>query len=185
MLLHQVVTPVLKKKDKEEVLTKQEQDAIKREAKKDKAHDKEEEVDRGKQKIDNVPIIMATETPKDKEKRVLPQISINFDKPLNIGQMSPIESMLVAAAVQARASQDLVKSEIEDKKLIEMSMNVVQKVVPKLQLDPNSNPSGNLLQLINNINTNFESLEKETTKKVLEKFKEGCMETFQKMTELG
>lgn len=41
-----------------------------------------------------------------------------------------------------------------------------------MQLDPNSSTSGKLLQLINNVNTNFDSLEKSTTKRVLDIFKE-------------
>lgn len=85
---------------------------------------------------------------------------------------------MVVAIVQDQARQDLVKSKSEDKTLIEMSISVFQKVAPKLQLDLNSNPFGKLLQLINNISANFESLEKATTKQVLDTFKELCMQTF-------
>lgn len=56
--------------------------------------------------------------------------------------------------------------------MIEMFVSILQKVVLEVQLDPNSNSSDKLLQLIKNIRTNFESLEKETTKKVLDRFKE-------------
>lgn len=124
---------------------------------------------------------MAIDTPNDKGKRILPQISINFDRSLDIGQMSPTERLMVATTVQAQASQDLVKSENEDKKLIEMSVDVLQKVEPELQLDSNSKPCGRLLQVINNIHTNFESLEKATTKTILDRFKEVRMQTFRKM----
>lgn len=162
---------------------KEGKDVRKEESKKVKVQDKVEEVNKGKQKVENVLVTMEIDTPKDKGKRILPQISINFDGPLNIGQMSLAERLMVAATVQVQASQDLVKSETEDEKLIEMTAGVLQKVVMELQLDPNSNPSYNLLQLINNISTNFESLEKGTTKKVLERFKEVRMQTFQKMIE--
>lgn len=97
--------------------------------------------------------------------------------------MSSAERLMVVEAVQAQASQDLVDSENLDKKLIEMSVGILQKVVLDLQLYSNANPSGKLLQLINNVNTNFESLEKSTTKRVLDRFKEVHMQTFQKMIE--
>lgn len=158
-------------KDKEEVLIEQQLVAEKEEAEKNKAQEK------GEQITVNVPVVTAIDTPKDKGKRILLQISINFDKPIDIGQMSPTERLMVAAAVQAQASQDLVNLKNEDKKLIQMSIDVLHKVVLDLQLDSNANPSSKLLQLINNVNTNFESLEKSTTKQVLDRFKEVCMQT--------
>lgn len=99
-------------------------------------------VDKGKGVVDP-----AIDTPP--VTRTLPQISINLDGPLDLGQMSLAEKLMLAVVVQARASQDLVKSESEDRKLILMSVDVLQKVVPRVQLDPNSSPFGKLLQLIN------------------------------------
>lgn len=66
----------------------------------------------------------------------------------------------------------------EDKNIIQMLVDVLQKMVSDTTLDPNSNPSGKLFQLISSINTNFEFLEKTTTKWVLDRFKEVHMETF-------
>lgn len=103
---------------------------------------------------------------------ILPHISINLDGSIDLGNMSPTEKLMLAAALQAQASQDLVKSENEDKKLILMSIDVLQKVASNVHFDSNNNPSGKLLQLIKNVNTNFDSLEKMTTQKVLERFKE-------------
>lgn len=92
---------------------------------------------------------------------------------------------MLTVAVQAQASQtqDLVKLENEDKKLILMSVDVLQKVDPNVQLYSNESPFGKLLQLVNNVNTNFDSLEKFATQKVLDKFKNVWMQNFQKMIE--
>lgn len=106
------------------VPSKKELDTGKDEVEKNKDQDKEEEVDKGEQKIDNIPVIMELDTPKDKGKIILSQISNNLDKLLDIGQMS--------LEVQAQASQDSVKSDNEDKKLIEMLVSILQKVVPKV-----------------------------------------------------
>lgn len=106
-------------------IKEQEKDVDKVEMEKDKVQDKGEEVDKGKQKTNNVSVIMAIDTLKDKGKIVLSQISINFDRPLDIGQICPAERLMVATVVQAQASQDLFKSETEDKKLIKMSIGVL------------------------------------------------------------
>lgn len=167
-----------KEKDEEEDLTIQQQVVGREEAEKDNKQDKVQE--KGEQRTDNFLVVMEIDTHKDKGKRILLQISINFDKPIYIGQMSLAERLMVAATIQAQDSQDLLKSESEDNKLIEMSIEILQKVVLEVQPDPNSSPSGKLLQLIN---SNFESLEKAITKKVLDIFKEVRMQTFQKMIE--
>lgn len=65
------------------------------------------EVDKGKRVVD----ALAIDTPPVKGTRTLPQILINLDGPLDIGQMSLAEKLILAATVQAQASQDLVKSE--------------------------------------------------------------------------
>lgn len=77
--------------------------------------------------------------------------------------MSPAEKIMLIVVVQAQESQDLVKLESEDKNLILMSIDVLQKVGPNVHIDSNNNPSGKLLQLINNVNPGFESLEKTAT----------------------
>lgn len=59
-----------------------------------------------------------------------------------------------------------------------MTVEVLQKVVLKVKLDPSTNPSIKLFQLVNNVNTNFESLEKSATKRVLDRFKDVRMKTF-------
>lgn len=71
-----------------------------------------------------------------------------------------------------------MKLETEDKNIILMSIDVLQKVTPSVQLDSNNSPFGKLLQLINSVNTNFDSLEKMATQKVLDKFKEVRKQTF-------
>lgn len=130
-------------------------DGAEKEPEKEKV--KDAEVDKEKGVVD-----LAIETPP--VTRTPPQISINLDGLLNLGQISPIKNIMLAVVVQAQASQDLVKSEFEDKNLILMSVNVLQKVALSVQLDPNYIPFGKLLQLINNVDTNFDSLEKPTNK---------------------
>lgn len=115
------------------------------------------EVDKGKGVVDpGIDTRAVTGTPS--------QTSINLDGPLNLGHMSPAEKLMLAATVQAQASQDLVKSKFEDKRLILMSVKFLQKVAMNVQLDFNASPFGKLLQLINSVNTSFDSLEKTTTK---------------------
>lgn len=97
--------------------------------------------------------------------------------------MSPIEKLILAAVVQAQASWDLVKSESGDKNPILMSIDILQKVALSVQLDSNASLFSKLLQLINSVNMSFDSLEKSTTKRVLDRFKEVRMQTFQKMIE--
>lgn len=92
--------------------------------------------------------------------------------------MSLVKMLMLVATVQAQASQDLLKSESEDKKLILMFVDVLQKVAPNVQLDSNNSPSGKFLQLINSVNTSFDSLEKFVTKRFLDRFKDVRMQTF-------
>lgn len=56
---------------------------------------------------------------------ILPQILINLDGSVDLGKMSPTKKLILVVIVQAQASQDLVKSENEDKKLILMSIDVL------------------------------------------------------------
>lgn len=76
-----------------------------------------------------------------------------------------------------------MKSESEDKKLILISVNVLHKVDPNVQIDSNNSPSGKLFQLINSVNNGFDSLERTTTHKVLDKFKDVRKQTFWRMIE--
>lgn len=64
-----------------------------------------------------------------------------------------------------------------------MSVDILQKVSPNVHLDSNKSPSGKFLQLINNVNTSFDYLEKMTTHKVLDKFKDVRIQNFLKMIE--
>lgn len=93
--------------------------AEKKETKKTKVQGAE--VDKGKRVFDTSVI----DTPPVKVTRTLPQISINLDGPLDIGQMSLAEKLMLATTIQAQASQDLVKFENEYKKLILMLVDVL------------------------------------------------------------
>lgn len=112
-----------------------------------------------------------------------PQIPINLDGLLNLGKMFPTEKLMFATYMQSQDSQDLVKFESKEKKLILMSVDILQKVAPNVQLDSNNSSSDKLLQLINSVNTSFDSLEKFATQKVLDKFKDVRIQRFQKMIE--
>lgn len=50
---------------------------------------------------------------------------INLNGSVDLGKMSCVEKLMLATVVQAQAIQDLVKSEIEDKNLISMSIDVL------------------------------------------------------------
>lgn len=47
-----------------------------------------------------------------------------------------------------------------------------------VQLDTNASPSGKLFQLINSVNTIFDSLEKSVAMEVLDRFKDVRMQAF-------
>lgn len=57
---------------------------------------------------------------------------INLDGLVDLGKLSHVEKLMLVVVVQAQTSQDLVKSKIEDKKLILMSIYVLQKVASNL-----------------------------------------------------
>lgn len=94
---------------------------------------------------------MAIDTTKIQSQGSFPQFNMSFDKPFN--QMSPIERMIVVAALQAQASQELAQLESEEKRLIEKLVKVLEQVVPQLQLDSNTSSSGKLQNLIDHIST--------------------------------
>ncbi|XP_059077213.1 uncharacterized protein LOC131876304 [Cryptomeria japonica] len=71
-------------------------DVKKEEPKKIDVEDRGVEVDKGKRNADTSTI----DTQKDKEKKFLPQKSINLDGPLDIGQMYPAEKMMVVLRAQ-------------------------------------------------------------------------------------
>lgn len=112
-----------------------------------------------------------------------PKTPINLDGFVNLGKMSLAEKLILAADVQAQARQDLVKSESKDNKIILMLVYFFQNVAPTVQVDSNNSPSDKFLQLINNVNTIFDSFEKTGTQKVLDTFKDVRIQTFWKMIE--
>lgn len=71
-----------------------------------------------------IPILMEIDTSKIQSQGIFPQFNIIFDKPFN--QMSLTERMIVVAALQAQASQELAQSESEKNRLIEKSVSVLE-----------------------------------------------------------
>lgn len=86
--------------------------------------------------------------------------------------MSLAERMIVVATLHERASQELAQLELEEKRLIEKSVKVLEQVVLKLQLEANSSSSGKLQNLIDHISTQFNTLTKASTRQAMENFKD-------------
>ncbi|XP_059070516.1 uncharacterized protein LOC131860160 [Cryptomeria japonica] len=60
------------------------------------------------------------------------------------GKMSLAERMIIVVSLQVQASQELAQYELEEKRLIENIVSVLEQVVPELQLDANASSSDKL-----------------------------------------
>lgn len=69
-------------------------------------------------------ILMEIDTSKIQSQGSFPKFNISFNKPFN--QMSSTERMIVVVALQAQASQELAQSELEEKRLIEKIVSVLE-----------------------------------------------------------
>lgn len=129
-----------------------------------KKKDEEKQVELDKDKYKNKgkslesPVLVAIDTAKTQSLGIFPQFNINFDKPFT--QISSAGRMIVVAALQVQASQDLAQSESEENKLIEKSVKVLGQVILEVKLDANTSTSSKLNNLIDHISSKFHSLSK-------------------------
>lgn len=76
----------------------------------------------------------------------------------------------MAVVAQAKASEDLLKSHIEDSELLTMASGVLEKLMPSFQKDTSDIPSNQLKSLINSVEHHFKSFEKFVEDKVRNEF---------------
>lgn len=101
--------------------------------------------------------------------------------PINLASMSPIEKLQLATFAQAKASEDFMKSHIEDSEMLSQASGILEKIMPSFQKDALDTPSIQLRSLIKSVDTHFESLEKSTEEKVYSEFNAKRMRTFNRM----
>lgn len=78
--------------------------------------------------------------------------------------------MKVTSIAQAKASEKILKSHIEDSELLSLAYGVLHKLMPTHVMDPFGSSSGELKKLINVVSTQFKSLEKSGEDKVQKEF---------------
>lgn len=87
----------------------------------------------------------------------------------------------MASFAQDKASEDLLKSHIEDSLLMNKAINNLEKLMPLFQKDTSDTSSGQLKSLIDSFNSHFESFEKSTEVKVRNEFEAKRLCTLKKM----
>lgn len=112
----------------------------------------------------------------------LSQISISFDKPYY--KMSSAEKILVVAALQAQATQELAQEESKDKKLSECSFEVLNQLVLEFQAQESASSFGKLEEIINFIPKHYDSLLKISLMEAKENFVVAQKLTFLQMIEI-
>lgn len=103
--------------------------------------------------------------------------------PIDLNSLSLIQALKLAALAQAKASEDLLKYHSEDKELISMATNVLEKILPSFKPDTVDTPSNKLRSILKAIDSHFVSLEKVGEGKVLNQFYVMQLRTFFKMGE--
>lgn len=92
------------------------------------------------------------------------QDPIQFDN-LNLGQM-----MKLAFVVQEKERKHILKTHVKDSELIDLTSDVLRKVMPSYVKDPTNTPSNQLEGFINAVITHFNSLEDSTIVKMKSEF---------------
>lgn len=125
---------------------------------------------------------MARDTATDKGK----QIATNSDDfgqgPIDLSSLSLIQALKLANLIQAKASEDSLKSHSTDKELITLVDDVLEKILPSFKLDTFDH-FGKLKSMLNVVGSHFESLEKAKDTRILNQFNSMQLKTFLKMIE--
>lgn len=104
-----------------------------------------------------------------------------FQGPINLVSLSPIQMVQLASFAHAKAGEDLLKSHTEDNELVNLTSGVLEKLMPTFQKNTFDTPSGKLKNLINSMDTHFESLEKSVEVKVHNEFNAKRLRTLKRM----
>lgn len=125
--------------------------------------------EKGEGKAYQAPVNVARDIVPNKGKQVATYSDDFGQGPIYLSSLSPIQALKLETLTQAKASEDLLKFHFANKELISLAGNMLEKIMPSLQLNT-SDPSGKLKGLLNVLGSHFESLEKVSDIKVLNQF---------------
>lgn len=88
--------------------------------------------------------------------------------PIDLSTLSPIQELKLATLAQIKASEDLLKSQLEDREVIFLATNVLEKNLPSFKKDPGDSSSVKLRNMSQVVDSHFLSLEKAVDIKKIE-----------------
>lgn len=130
---------------------------------------RKEEKEKDGEKDKQVPVARDTMTV-DKGKQIITDTIDLTQGPIDLSSLSPIQALKLATLAQAKVREDLLKYHSEDKELISMATNVLEKILPSFKQHLEDSPSGKLRCMLKTIDSHFVPLEKATDGKVLKQF---------------
>lgn len=127
--------------------------------------------EKGDEPIKKPPITMIVANVFDKGKEI--DVDDDFSHGLvDLSTLSPLQALKLATQAQIKGSEDLLKSQSEDKEVISLATKVLETLLPSFSQDSGASLFVKLKNLLNVVNSNFVSLEKAADENVQKKFNE-------------